>query len=80
MFDGWRAIICNGYDGSPLFDSVYNPDEHDIMISYIQRKDGTWSYGMYSDKPEVHCGEIAKKYGGGGHKGASGFNLKDLIL
>lgn len=76
MFEGWRAIVCNGYDGSPLFDSVYNEDKHDIMISYIQRKDGNWSYGFYSDKPEVHCGEIAKKYGGGGHKGASGCNLK----
>jgi oligoribonuclease NrnB/cAMP/cGMP phosphodiesterase (DHH superfamily) len=80
IFEGLRAIVCNGYDGSPLFDSVYNEEKHDIMISYLQRGDGTWGYGFYSDKPEVHCGEIAKKYGGGGHKGASGCNLKELIF
>ena len=80
MFEGLRAITINGYDGSPLFESVYNEENYDIMISYIQRKDGTWSYGFYSDKPEVHCGEIAKKYGGGGHKGASGCNLKKLLF
>lgn len=80
IFEGLSAIVINGSDGSPLFNSVYNKEKHDIMLNYIQKSDGTWSYGLYSDKPEVNCGEIAKKYGGGGHFSASGFNLKELIV
>jgi nanoRNase/pAp phosphatase (c-di-AMP/oligoRNAs hydrolase) len=28
---------------------------------------------MYTDKPNIDVGAIAKRYGGGGHVGASGF-------
>lgn len=28
----------------------------------------------------IDCSEVAMKYGGGGHKGASGFSTKALIL
>jgi uncharacterized protein len=80
IFEGWRAICINGYDGSPLFNSVYDETKHDIMVSYIQRSDGKWRFGLYSDKPEVHCGDIAQNYGGGGHKGAAGFTTEELIF
>jgi nanoRNase/pAp phosphatase (c-di-AMP/oligoRNAs hydrolase) len=33
---------------------------------------------MYTDKEGVHVGNIAKKYGGGGHPGAAGFICKEL--
>jgi len=80
MFHGLRAIAINSYDGSPLFEAVYDETKHDIMVSYIQRSDKMWQWGFYSDKPEVHCGIIAEKYGGGGHKGASGCITKELLF
>jgi len=79
-FEGLRAVICNNVGGSPLFDSVYNPDLHDIMVTYIHTSQKTWQYGLYSTKDNVHCGEIAKKFGGGGHKGAAGFTIGELII
>jgi nanoRNase/pAp phosphatase (c-di-AMP/oligoRNAs hydrolase) len=35
-----------------------------------------WIISLYSRNIDVS--EIAKKYGGGGHKGAAGFHCKDL--
>lgn len=41
-------------------------------------RNGTWTYSMYSKIVDVS--NIAKKYGGGGHRGAAGFNLDKLIF
>ena len=41
-------------------------------------RNGTWKYSMYSKTVDVS--NIAKKYGGGGHKGAAGFNMDKLIF
>ncbi|MFA5025041.1 MAG: DHH family phosphoesterase [Candidatus Shapirobacteria bacterium] len=79
-FEGLRAIVCNGDSGSPLFDSVYNEDKHDIMVSFIYTKNKVWTYGLYSTKPDVNCGEIAKRRGGGGHFSASGFQSKKFLF
>ena len=32
----------------------------------------------YIPKKNIDCSEIAKKYGGGGHKQAAGFQCKEL--
>jgi len=74
QFEGLRAIVCNhGPAGSALFESVYNPAKHDIMIAFHQLKDKRWKFSLRSTKPEIDCNELAKKYGGGGHPGAAGF-------
>jgi oligoribonuclease NrnB/cAMP/cGMP phosphodiesterase (DHH superfamily) len=52
---------AEGYDGAACF-----------------HYDGTsklWRFSLYNDNGEVDCSLIAKQYGGGGHKGASGFVL-----
>lgn len=41
-------------------------------------RNGTWTYSMYSKTVDVS--NIAKKYGGGGHRGAAGFNTDKLIF
>ena len=41
-------------------------------------KDSKWNFSLYNDNNKVDCGVIAKQYGGGGHKGAAGFVVKDL--
>jgi len=79
LFEGGRAIVANTEKtGSDMFDSVYNPEEHDFMMSFSLTKSGYWAVSLYSTKAEFHVGSIAKKYGGGGHAGAAGFQCEEL--
>ena len=75
MFEGYTAICCNaGSVSSQLFDSV--SEDYDLMIPFVF--DGKqWTISLYTKK-EIDCSEIAKKYGGGGHKKAAGFQCKNL--
>ena len=74
-FEGLRAICINTADkGSMQFDSVYDPEKHDLMFGFEWRKDH-WSISLYSESDKVNCGEIAKKFGGGGHAGAAGCQI-----
>jgi uncharacterized protein len=67
-----------GHTNSKVFDSVYDPEKHDLMITFVRRSDRLWNVSLYSTKPEIDCGAIAKSFGGGGHKGAAGFQCKEL--
>lgn len=68
-FEGYSCYTMNlSMMGSPGFGSEFN--SHDIAISTVYQA-GKWTVSMYSK--EIHVGEIAKRYGGGGHKGAAGF-------
>lgn len=78
---GLAAIACNrGFTNSKVFDSVWNPEDHDLMVTFCRLKPPAykWTVSLYSDKPEIDCGVIARKFGGGGHKGAAGFQCSDL--
>lgn len=76
-----RAVCVNkGFTNSKVFDSIWNSEEYDIMITFCRlplpkRK---WTVSLYSDKNNVDCGTIAKSFGGGGHKGAAGFQCDEL--
>lgn len=79
-FEGLRAIVMNkAYANSKAFDSVYDPEKHDIMVLYGV-KPGEYKYTLFCDKPELDVSEIAKKYGGGGHKYAAGFYSKTQLV
>lgn len=79
-FEGYRAIVANKpFCGSKIFDSVYDPDKHDIMMLFGY-KPPQFKYSIYCNKPDIDVSEIAKKYGGGGHKGAAGFETDWLIF
>ena len=76
-----RGICINkGFTNSKVFDSVYDPAKHDLMITFcrLPLPKKQWTVSLYSDKSEVDCGAIAKSFGGGGHKGAAGFQCDDL--
>ena len=49
--------------------------EYPIVIAYYW-DGGRWKISLYSEKVDVS--EIAKAYGGGGHKGAAGFQCGAL--
>lgn len=74
-FEGYKVIACNaGSVSSQLFDSVEG--DYDIMMPFVF--DGKkWSISLYT-KRDIDVSEIAKKYGGGGHKQAAGFQCDIL--
>lgn len=74
-FEGHKSICCNaGSVSSQLFDSI--KEDYDLMIPFVF--DGKqWTVSLYTKK-DIDCSEIAKKYGGGGHKQAAGFQCKEL--
>ena len=79
-FHGLRAIVMNkAYANSKAFDAVYDPDKHDIMVMFGV-KPGQLKYSIFCDNPEIDVSEIAKKYGGGGHRGAAGFFSETMVV
>lgn len=76
--DGLRCIAINrGMTNSLLFDSVYDPAKHDAMLSFA-RKGDHWTVSLYATKPDVDVSAVCKARGGGGHKGAAGFQCFTL--
>jgi hypothetical protein len=73
-FEGYRAIACNkGQASSDLFADAEG--EYDLMIAFVF--DGSlYSVGLFSKTVDV--GEIAQRHGGGGQKGAAGFECTSL--
>lgn len=79
--NGMKAICANrGFTNSKLFDSVYDPEEHHLMIAFCRLKlpAQKWTVSLYSTRDDVDCSAIAKSFGGGGHKGAAGFQCEIL--
>jgi len=76
--DGLKVIAVNrGITNSQLFESVYDPEKHDGMLAFVWRKK-QWTVSVYSDKKNIDVSLICKTRGGGGHKGAAGFQCKEL--
>lgn len=77
----YTAICANrGFTNSKLFDSIYDPEKHDLMITFqrlkLPRKQ--WTVSLYSTKKNIDCGAIARHFGGGGHAGAAGYQCDEL--
>lgn len=71
-----RKFICiNRERFNPInFGIDYHKDGYDGCACFYF--DGiNYNFSLYNDNGLVDCSVIAKKYGGGGHKGASGFRL-----
>lgn len=74
--DGYHVPVAN----APYFAAsevagelaVSNP----FAACFFQRADGMWQYSLRSRDGGVDVSEIAKKFGGGGHKGAAGFAVQ----
>lgn len=58
---------------------VDNPNDYDMFVGFSF--DGNmWNYSLRAVKDTIDCSEVAKKYDGGGHRGAAGCNTTDFIL
>jgi uncharacterized protein len=79
FINGYRAIAVNvGRANSQFFLSYYDPTDYDIFIYFCRLPSNKWTVGLMANNDYVDVGEIAKGYGGGGHRGASGFQCVDL--
>lgn len=74
-FDGrrWMAVNQGGIN-SKFWDAVWD-ESYDGMLGFVRSRKH-WTVSLYSTT--VDCSEIAKRHGGGGHKGASGFQCQEL--
>jgi hypothetical protein len=78
-FEGLKFLACNhARYNSHLFTAGLKP-EHEALLGFAWR-DGQWAVSLYHAPGKEHhdLSEIAKKYGGGGHRGACGFRTKTL--
>lgn len=76
VWEGYKCYAMNLYMvGSQGFGDLLEKSDVDILLSFVYQN-GKWQVSMYSKN--VHVGELSKKYGGGGHKGAAGFVCTEL--
>jgi oligoribonuclease NrnB/cAMP/cGMP phosphodiesterase (DHH superfamily) len=75
-FEGHKCIALNSDSlGSSQFDRVYDSRKHKMMIRFSRAK-GAWKFSIYTTHDTFDVSVIAKKYGGGGHRKASGFVIR----
>lgn len=82
-WEGLKFLAKNSVErGSGMFDSKDVPATgHDALMLYGYRG-SYWTVSMYHAKhrTDIDLSVIAKKYGGGGHRGACGFTAKTLPI
>jgi len=91
--DGLKVLAINRQRvNSAFFESKWDNKKYDLMLGFCRLNHGRdgplWKVSMYTDKPGINVGQLAKKYGdyyglgGGGHVQAAGFvvpgNLENL--
>lgn len=74
----YKAICLNStVFNSNVFKSVYYDGYHDLMLAFQYcGKNDKFKFTLYTTKDEVNILEIAKSFGGGGHKQACGFEVE----
>lgn len=78
-FEGLRVLAANrGPTNSKLFESKWDPEKHDVMLSFYWSHRGEWKISLYTTKENIDCGALCKKHGGGGHPKAAGFQCETL--
>jgi oligoribonuclease NrnB/cAMP/cGMP phosphodiesterase (DHH superfamily) len=80
-WEGGRWLVCNTMKASKtVFDPYIQAQDLDVhgVITWYQMPDRRIKFSLRSDHPDIDCGAIAKKYGGGGHKGAAGY-ITDMV-
>ena len=77
IFGEFNFICINKERFNPInFGIDYHKDGYDGCACF-HYANGVWNFSLYNDNGKVDCSQIAKQYGGGGHKGAAGFRLEN---
>lgn len=74
---GLKCFCLNRKGNSIMFGNKINEYDAVIPFYYVNSK---WKYSIFSNKDHVDCSEVAKSFGGGGHKGAAGWVSDELIF
>lgn len=75
---GLRALCINtNFMSSETMISRFDPEKHDIQIGFAWNGRG-WGVSLRSIEGGADASVIAKERGGGGHKGAAGFEVKQF--
>lgn len=77
VIGGYKALVVNRRTNSWIFGDLY--DKYPVVCVWAFNGE-VYSYSIYSSDKTVDCSAIAESYGGGGHKGASGFSSKELLF
>lgn len=75
--DNTPCYVINRRSDSTIFGKLY--DVYPLVATWVFNGD-KYSYSLYSGNKDIDCSKIAEKFGGGGHKGASGFSSDKMIL
>jgi oligoribonuclease NrnB/cAMP/cGMP phosphodiesterase (DHH superfamily) len=80
FYGSYRFGCVNECRFNPVnFGIDYHKDGYDGFACFHYQY-GKWIYSLYNDNGLVDCSEIAKAMGGGGHKGAAGFQTEEVLL
>ena len=75
QWEGCRLLCLNARGSSLVAKTVYDPEQHEGIVMWSVNREGKVSVSFYNENvtdSSPDFSEIAKKYGGGGHKGAAG--------
>ena len=73
-FEGYNCVAMNISLTSSLAFKAADPDDiYDIYIAFSYTSNKKWYVSLYTNRDNINVGELAKKYGGGGHRNAAGF-------
>jgi len=80
--NGLRLLAANaGPTNSRFFRARWDTTKYDAMCLFQWRPGpGKWLISLYTDKPDIDVSETCKRRGGGGHKGAAGFECDELPI
>lgn len=73
------AVNCPYHFASDAAHLLLEGDRHTPFgAAYFRRADGRWQFSLRSDDTRRDVSEIAKAFGGGGHRNAAGFDVEYL--
>ncbi len=75
--EGIKCLVVNRSCNSLVFGELIKKYP---MVAIWAFDGERYKYSIYSDKSDIDCSKIAERYGGGGHKKASGFVSDKMIL
>lgn len=79
-----KGLAVNNYGNSLIFGDEIN--NYDIVCCFHKVNKEQWKYSLFSANNNVHCNRLAEIFGninglgGGGHKGAAGFQTTKCIF
>jgi oligoribonuclease NrnB/cAMP/cGMP phosphodiesterase (DHH superfamily) len=80
--DGKRLLCFSVPKNISFYDSLR--EQIDLSgykyIGIVEYHGNGWTVGVYTDKEDGDASVICKKFGGGGHRQAAGFQAKDLSM